>query len=271
MIATLGVLLMTTSGARAQSAAQSFAVLAGTAVTCTTSTITGDVGVFPGSAVTRTGCPITGTIHAGDSVAGQAHADFINEYNNLRDNPPQCDQTLTGTLAGVILPPGVYCVSAVAKTGTLFLNANGDPNAAWTFLVDGALTGTNFTVQMVGGGQACNVTWWTRAAATLTDSSFVGTILSGAAITVTGGTFHGDALAMMGVTLKDTAVTACQTAAGHHGKHGRKHKHHHEKCDQGVGNGREGCDPGNSNHHNDSNDEDGDKRGGDRGRKGDRD
>src|SRR3954469_437446 len=154
MIPTLAALLMTASGTRVQATTQSFAVLAGTAVMCTQSTIIGDVGVFPGSAVTRTGCPIIGTIHAGDSVAGQAHTDFINEYNNLRDNPPPCDQTLTGTLAGVILPPGVYCISAVAKTGTLFLNANGDPNAAWTFLVDGALTGTNFNVIMVGGGQA---------------------------------------------------------------------------------------------------------------------
>ena len=42
--------------------------------------------------------------------------------------------------------PGVYCVDAVAKTGTLTLDANGDANAVWIFLVDGALTGTNFNV-----------------------------------------------------------------------------------------------------------------------------
>lgn len=34
-----------------------------------------------------------------------------------------------------------------------------------------------------------------------------------------------------------------------------------EKCDQGLGNGSEGCDPGNSNNNQDSNDEDGDSRG----------
>lgn len=34
-----------------------------------------------------------------------------------------------------------------------------------------------------------------------------------------------------------------------------------DKCNQGLGNGSEGCDPGNSNNNQDSNDEDGDSRG----------
>jgi len=54
-----------------------FAVLAGTAVTCTNSTITGDVGVYPGTAVTQTSCKITGTVHAGDGVAKQAMQAFL--------------------------------------------------------------------------------------------------------------------------------------------------------------------------------------------------
>lgn len=65
---------------------------------------------------------------------------------------------------------------------------------------------------------------------------------------------------------------------GHHDGHDKEHcdnGHHnghdkdHEKCNQGVGNGPEGCDPGNSNLHNPwgSNDEHGGKPG-DPGRKG---
>src|ERR1051325_10268275 len=81
--------------------------------------------------------------------------------------------TFTGTLAGRILPPGIYCVSAEAKTGVLTLN--GPATGSWTFKVadgasTGALTGTSFSVVMAGGGQACNVIWWSEAAATLTDS-----------------------------------------------------------------------------------------------------
>lgn len=224
--------------------ASGFALLAGTAVTCTNSTVDGDVGVWPGTAVTQVICPVAGTVHAGDSVAEQAYLDFVDAYNDLRDDPPACDDTLTGTLAGEVLLPGVYCVDAVAKTGLLTLDAQGDANAVWIFLVSdgagtGALTGTNFNVVMINGGQPCNVYWWVEAAATLTTSNFLGTILAGAGITVTGGTFDGHALAKAAVTLTTgAAVSVCQ-ATGHGNGHG--------KCNQGVGNGPEDCDPGNSN------------------------
>jgi hypothetical protein len=127
--------------------ASSFAVLAGTAVTCTNSKITGDVGVWPGSAVARTGCPVEGTVHAGELVAKQAYEDFIDAWDALAPLNNTCDSahTLTGTLAGVTLLPGVYCVDAVAKTGLLMLDTGGDPSAEWIFLVNGALTGTNPT------------------------------------------------------------------------------------------------------------------------------
>jgi hypothetical protein len=230
--------------------ASSFAALAGTAVTCTLAIVTGDVGVWPGNTVTQTGCVIAGAVHAGDAVARQAYLDFTSAYDNLQNNPPPCDATLTGTLAGRTLEPGVYCVDATAKTGTLTLNAQGDPNAVWLFLVDGALTGTNFKVVMLNGGEPCNVYWWVRDAATLTDSDFLGTVLAGAAITVTRGTFDGHALAKAAVTLTGAAVSACEATPGNGGG-----GNGHRKCNQGVGNGPEGCDPGDSNHHNKSNDE----------------
>jgi hypothetical protein len=257
------LLLCIPSAAMAQvrlGAAEDFALLAGSAVSCSNSAVTGDVGVWPGTAVTQVNCPVDGAIHAGDAVAERAFLDFTSAYNTLRDNPPDCDDTLTGTLAGVVLAPGVYCVSAEAKTGLLTLDAQGDANAEWLFLVSdgagsGALTGTNFDVVMINGGEPCNVTWWVEAGATLTTSNFLGTILAGAAITVTGGTFEGHALARAAVTLTEGAnVTACE-ATGHGGNGGSGHG----KCNQGVGNGPEDCDPGNSNQGdpNRSNDEKG--------------
>jgi len=233
--------------------ASSFGVLAGTAVTCTngggTTVVTGDVGEWPGNAFTNSPpCTFSGTTHLGDDVAKQAYMDFINAYNNLLNSPPACDATLTGTLAGEVLLPGVYCVSSEAKTGTLTLDAGtAGASAVWIFLVDGALTGTNFNVVMINGGDPCNVYWRTGlgAAATLTTANFIGTILSGAAITVTAtnGTFQGDVFATTAVTLTltNSTVTACQLGGGQgHGKG-------HGKCNQGVGNGPENCDPGNSN------------------------
>jgi hypothetical protein len=237
------------------SSTNSFGVLAGSAVTCTASRVTGNVGVWPGTAVTQTeGCIIEGTVHAADAAAERAYLDFVSRYNALRDQPPACDETLTGTLAGQLLTPGVYCMGAVAPTGTLMLDGQGHANARWTFLVDGALEATNFKVVLINGAEACDVLWWIRDGATATTSTWVGTILAGAAITVTGGTFSGNAYAKAAVTLTGAQVTSCEGRAapgpgpgpGPGGK---------SKCNQGVGNGPEGCDPGNSTHRNPSNDE----------------
>jgi hypothetical protein len=220
-------------------------------VTCTNSTITGDVGSSgqPASVV-QTSCPITGAVIA--PVSAGVLTDFNGAYDALAGQ--SCDSFLTGTLAGVTLTPGVYCFSAAATlTGTLTLN--GGSNDTWLFKIGtsgtGALTGTNFSVVLANGGQACNVTWWVAQAATMTTSDFDGTILAGAAITSTGGTFDGRALAKAAVTLTNVAFVGCTS-----GSLGGTAK---PKCNQGVGNGPEGCDPGNSNQGNPfrSNDEKG--------------
>ena len=56
----------------------------------------------------------------------------------------------------------------------------------------GDLTGTSFTVIMAGGALPCNVTWWVRQAATMTDSFLKGTVIAGTGVTVTNGTFGGN-------------------------------------------------------------------------------
>ena len=200
--------------APALGSAASFAILAGPAVTCTDSSITGDVGIFspvpPGSSVTQTNCTINGTIHAGDASAVTAYNDFLRAYDALEVLTAPSGQMLTGTLAGVTLTPGVYWFDAAATlTGQLTLD--GPADGVWIFkigtLAPGALTGTNFNVVMTGGAQARNVYWQVADAATLTDSTFVGTILAGAAITQTRGTFNGRALANLAVTITGTFVT----------------------------------------------------------------
>ena len=241
------------SSAPSLGSASNFAILSaapggGGAVTCTNTppptTITGDVGSSggPASVVNTTGCTINGAIIA--PVSAQVVADFNGAYDALANQ--SCDAFLTGTLAGVTLTPGVYCFAAAATlTGTLTLS--GGSGDTWLFKVGtsgtGALTGTDFNVVM-SGGDACNVTWWVADAATLTTSNFIGTILAGAAITVTSGgvgTFHGRALARAAVTITGGTFTGC-TGGSLPGGGTTK-----TKCNQGVGNGPEGCDPGNSN------------------------
>ncbi|MDO8795750.1 MAG: ice-binding family protein, partial [Vicinamibacterales bacterium] len=163
------------------------------------------------------------------------------------------------------LSPGVYCFTAAATlTGTLTLN--GPADGVWIFKIGtggtGALTGTSFSVVMAGGaeGTPCpNVYWWVAQDATMTTSHLLGTILAGADITTTNSTLTGGALAggagttvtpTGAVTFTDSTVAVCPPEGGNV-------VHVKNKCNQGVGNGPEGCDPGNSNNHNPSNDEPG--------------
>jgi len=253
-----------------QSASSGFAVLANQAVTCTDASISGSVGTLqapPTGSFTQTICPVDGSIDIGDAAAIGAYNDFLGQYAALATAP--CDVVLTGTLDGVTLAPGTYCFDAAAAlTGTLTLK--GPSNGVWLFKIGtsgtGALTGTNFSVVMVGG-QPCNVTWWVAQAATLTDSHFIGSILAGAAITLTRGTFDGNAYAgasgVGDVTITGTTVVGCA------GRNGSGKDHERGKCNQGVGNGPEGCDPGNSNNHNLTNDENGGTPG-NPGRQGDK-
>ena len=200
------------SSAPSVGAAGNFAVLAGTAVTCTDGTITGNVGVSPGTAITQTSCPVTGTINAGNAAAAQANSDFFIAYDKFK--VLACDRTLT-TFDSQTLSPGVYCVDAAATFTDAVLTLSGPANGLWIFKIGnlgtGALTGTRFSVVTPSGAPPpCNnVFWWVAQAATMTDSKFVGSILAGAAISLTRGTFSGDAFAKAAVTITGTAVTAC--------------------------------------------------------------
>jgi Ice-binding-like len=171
-----------------------FTVLARQAVTCTDGSINGDVGTFqaaPTGSITQTTCPITaGTPQVGTAASIAAYNNYLTAYAARAPQSGDCDvtHTLTGSLAGVTLAPGVYCFTAAASlTGLLTLN--GPPTGLWLFKIGtsgtGGLTGNSFTVLMAGGAQACNVTWWVAQAAAMTDSFFKGTILAGAGITLT--------------------------------------------------------------------------------------
>jgi hypothetical protein len=200
-------------------AASGFSVLAGQAVTCTNSVITGDVGVSPTPAFTNTGCTIAGnTPPATDVAAALARTAFLSTYNALGLMP--CGQTFsTAVFTGNVpalgpLAPGVYCFpAAVTFTDTtLTLDGSTNPNGIWIFKVGAALTGSGFHVVMANGAQACNVFWSVGAAVTLSTSTlqplFQGNILAGNAaggsVTITGGSLIGRVLANVAVTMTGT-------------------------------------------------------------------
>jgi hypothetical protein len=180
-------------------------------VTCTQTTVSninGQVGsTF--NAITNTGCAITGPIVA--PVPAGVVTDFGNARTAVNTLNPVCDGVIP--IVTTILPPGVYCSNAgtTAVGPGITLTLNGTASDIWVFRVGtgglGALSLTNVNVVMGGTALPCNVYWNTAptSAATLTDTNFVGTILSGAAVTMTRGSWFGRGMATTDVTVTNAA------------------------------------------------------------------
>ena len=200
--------------------ARSYAVLAGSTVTNTgASVITGDLGLSPGSAVTGfpPGRVLGGAMHISDAAALKAKNDLTTGYNDAAGRPSASD--VTGVdLGGLTLTPGVYEASTgMSLTGTVTLNAQGNPAAVFIFKAGTTLvTASGSSVEFINGGSPCNVFWQVGSSATVgTATRLVGTLMATASISMaTSATLQGRALALDGaVTLDSNVITApsCST------------------------------------------------------------
>ncbi len=194
--------------------AANFGVLGGSTVTNTGPTIiNGDLGLSPGSSVT--GFPpgqLNGTQDVADAVAAEAKADLATAYDDAASRTTTA--TVPVELGGTTKDAGVYDSAAgtFGITGTLTLDAQGDPDAVFIFKAASTLiTASASDVVLVNGAQSSHVYWQVGSSATLgTGSRLRGTVLALTSITVTTGTtVDGRVLARNGaVTLDTDTITA---------------------------------------------------------------
>jgi ice-binding like protein len=229
LLASLSTLLFASSALGATATvglgtAAGFSVLGGSTITNTgPTTMFGDLGLAPGSSVT--GAPhVLGQTHIDDAVATEAKNALTTAYNEAASRPSSGS---AGTdLAGQMFSPGVRTASSslLLSSGSVTLNAEGNPNAVFIFQIPTTLiTGSHTAVSLINGAQACNVFWQVGSSATLgTGTSFVGTIMAADSITAnTGATIHGRLLAQTAaVTLEANTITTSNCASSSSGSGG---------------------------------------------------
>ena len=198
--------------------ASGFAVLAGTEIisTATATQINGDVGVAPGTTVTwLTAKSVTGgAIHINDDAAISARKDLA--LANADVTGRTSTKSIAADLGGQTLTPGVYSLKSPAiLTGTLKLDAQGDPNAVFIFKTASTLTTeADSTIELINGARFSRIFWQVGSTAVLgANTIFKGSILADTSITAgQGATVQGRLLAVTGsVTLIGSHLDAIES------------------------------------------------------------
>jgi Ice-binding-like len=165
--------------------ASPFVVLGGAAVTNKgPSVLKGALGVSPGTSLTGFALPATviGATHENDAAASQAQADLTTAFGVAGGQEVPPGNELTGIdLGGLTLTPGAYNYSSSAQlTGQLTLNAQGNPNAEFVFIVGSTLTTASASsVNLINGASPCNVYWRIGSSATFgTGTQFQGNVMA---------------------------------------------------------------------------------------------
>ena len=174
-------------------------------------TVIGDVGTNSGLTTGYDPLLVTGTIHPiPDASTAACDTDLLAAYNFLNAIAYDIELLYPAQFGNnLVLTPHTYLMnSAVTFTDTLFLNAQGNPDAVFVIQVNGAfVTSTYSKVILINGTQPQNVYWKIDGAVDINDYSiFNGTIVSQGALSLfTGVELNGRALTGVG-SVNTTAI-----------------------------------------------------------------
>ena len=189
--------------------AATYSVLAGTGVSNTgaATVLAGDLGLS--SSGTIAGFPpgtSKGTIHDKDAAAQNAESDRAAAYEDAAAETST--DTFAGDQAGSTFTPGVHTTGAAfSNTGTITLDAAGDPNGVFVFQIGAALASAAASkVVLKNGALANNVYWQVVGAVSLgAGAKYVGTFLGAGAVALgEGASIKGRVLTPGTVALADS-------------------------------------------------------------------
>lgn len=179
--------------------------------------VTGDIGTNVGLTTGFQPENVNGTIHPNPDVStAQCAADLNNVYTYLNTLPVDIELMFPAAFGqNLVLTPHTYLMNAATVlTGTVKLNAQGNPDAVFVIKINGALsTGTYATVELINGAQAKNVFWKIDGATSLNDyTDFKGTVIgnNGAVIINLGTQIEGRVLSTTGA-VSTFGITAVMT------------------------------------------------------------
>jgi len=179
------------------------------------STLIGSIGTNVGLTTGFDPLLVTGTIHPiPDGTTTQCAADLLDAYNYLNVLPNDIELLYPAQFGrNLVLTPHTYIMNAAAVfTDSLYLNAQGNPDAVFVIKINGALTTSTYSkVLLINGAQAKNVYWKIEGAVSINNYSvFCGTIIcnNGALGAInTGVILNGRALTTTGA-LTSAAITS---------------------------------------------------------------
>ncbi|GAA1273664.1 hypothetical protein GCM10009677_28620 [Sphaerisporangium rubeum] len=162
-------------------------------------TVAGDIAVSPGTTVD--GFPpgqVRGMVNRDDAEARREKAAAMRAYKDAAGRSPTA--VIAPQLGGTTIPPGVFATPGrvFQISGTLTLDALGDPDAGFVFQADTLITDRVSNINLVNGAQPDNVVWQLRSTADLGRySTFRGNVMALSNVTVRSGTaLYGRAMAL---------------------------------------------------------------------------